>query len=794
MKIRVVLLLVALLSLPAAGQQNSLVIQQTFSASGSSNWYPIAGYTSHTLTWSQVGSTSVVGCAVQVDSSAVGGSDSGSSGGIITSQSATSNGTTSVTTVSASYARITVTGCSAGTIKVTYSAVNAALSKGGGGGGGGSLPALTNNQIVGGVGTTATALNGLTFTSNALSAFTALEPNTTSVLSPFPIENYGFPGTTNGNCRYFSDYVNQDTSGANVMHQWISYESATLFVNQINQSYWQGWNEGCGGGKAISSDSLMGEGWEMTYTPGGTPSGVWPPSAQGQSQDEHHWTHAGINWPFFQIRNMSMANDTLTGKNDFWQWSTDVGMTWQYATTDGNLINGCTATMSGATGTWTCSGGFPYNYQVSSSFVAGCPVVGAPGCVAFTPSGYNTLWTIVSGGAGTTTLTATAYSGVSGLGAGSGGKIYGSNGGQYASLTPANGWATNGPIPITAGGSVIVNDGGNVGQYGLRFFPGNTNGGQNVLSATDFYGSQGSTTTCNNLTGINASNTSIFLGGTGIQPLGTFCPPSSTAAPQDVVAPHVAAVLKISLNPSATGTQPDLDFKPISQSGVEFYSDYSTSANNCGFLNSAFGVGQANFFSIGFQRGTCTSLTNIIMGGYSGVTASFRGGATEGVGIDASGNPNFSNTVKYHGTAGISQTGVLCTATFTTVAGGVTACTAVSDPRLKVFSPSPYGLEAVMALHPIRYHWNAEGRKINGIAEDTPDEERIGWNAENVASVIPEAVGTETHDNIDYKNLPHGNDAMVAALVVGMQEQQAELKQQATEIELLKSQIAALQK
>jgi hypothetical protein len=132
MKLRHALLL-ALLSSLAIAQQNALVVQQTFSAAGSSPWYPIAGYTNHTLTWSQVGSTAVTGCAVQVDSN-VTNTGSGTAGGIITSQSATTNGTTAVTSISDSYARITVTGCSAGSIKVTYSAVNGALSKGSGGG------------------------------------------------------------------------------------------------------------------------------------------------------------------------------------------------------------------------------------------------------------------------------------------------------------------------------------------------------------------------------------------------------------------------------------------------------------------------------------------------------------------------------------------------------------------------------------------------------------------------------------------------------------------------------------
>ena len=130
MKIKVLLCLVLLSGL-ALAQQNALVVQQQFSAAGTSAWFPVAGYTNFTLTWSQVGSTTVTGCAVQVDSSPI-ASGSGTAGGLVTSQSCNSGGTTTVTSVAASYGRINVTAITAGTIKITFSAVNGALSKGGG--------------------------------------------------------------------------------------------------------------------------------------------------------------------------------------------------------------------------------------------------------------------------------------------------------------------------------------------------------------------------------------------------------------------------------------------------------------------------------------------------------------------------------------------------------------------------------------------------------------------------------------------------------------------------------------
>ena len=146
MKLRVALLL-GLLSALAMGQQNALVVQQQFSAAGTSAWLPVAGYTNFTLTWSQVGATSVTGCQVQVDSSPV-GSGSGTAGGLISSQSCNTNGTVTVASESASFSRINVTGITAGTIKITYSAVNGALSKGGSGSYTGSPPIVVSGNTI----------------------------------------------------------------------------------------------------------------------------------------------------------------------------------------------------------------------------------------------------------------------------------------------------------------------------------------------------------------------------------------------------------------------------------------------------------------------------------------------------------------------------------------------------------------------------------------------------------------------------------------------------------------------
>lgn len=135
MKFRHVLLLV-ILALPAMAQQNALVIQQQFSAAAvypASSGLPVAGYTSHTITFSPATNTATTGCLVQVDSGPT-ATGPWTAGGLVPSTAcneAVGAGGTATATANASYARVNVTAITAGVIKVTYSAVNTAVSKSG---------------------------------------------------------------------------------------------------------------------------------------------------------------------------------------------------------------------------------------------------------------------------------------------------------------------------------------------------------------------------------------------------------------------------------------------------------------------------------------------------------------------------------------------------------------------------------------------------------------------------------------------------------------------------------------
>lgn len=137
------------------------------------------------------------------------------------------------------------------------------------------------------------------------------------------------------------------------------------------------------------------------------------------------------------------------------------------------------------------------------------------------------------------------------------------------------------------------------------------------------------------------------------------------------------------------------------------------------------------------------------------------------------------------GISGVSSSGILCSGTFTSVDGIVTACTAVSDQRVKTgIHPFGRGLEAIMALQPATYRMNKEGQKITGFPAGR---EQSGFVAQNVRNAIPEAVGMERHDGVDYLSLPEGDRPIVAALVNAVKEQQVEIEQLRAQVKRLQA-------
>ena len=106
------------------------------------------------------------------------------------------------------------------------------------------------------------------------------------------------------------------------------------------------------------------------------------------------------------------------------------------------------------------------------------------------------------------------------------------------------------------------------------------------------------------------------------------------------------------------------------------------------------------------------------------------------------------------------------------------AWTAISDARLKQdISSYSDGLAAVMAIKPVRYHYN----NLSGL--DTKPE-YIGVVAQQLKEVAPYMVGHFKKDGTDYLDV--NNSAMTYMLINGMQEQQKMIEQQSKEIEVLK--------
>jgi hypothetical protein len=149
-------------------------------------------------------------------------------------------------------------------------------------------------------------------------------------------------------------------------------------------------------------------------------------------------------------------------------------------------------------------------------------------------------------------------------------------------------------------------------------------------------------------------------------------------------------------------------------------------------------------------------------------------------GNEGAGTINVATGYYANGTAGITSTGVLCTATFASVDGLTTACTAVSDPRLKDYVPAKRGLVDILQLHPIDFTYNSLARSLYS---DLPTELQTGFNAENVQDVMPEAV---SYDDKGFLQLPQGDRPVVAATVVAIQQMQAEIDQLKAEIVTLK--------
>ena len=122
-----------------------------------------------------------------------------------------------------------------------------------------------------------------------------------------------------------------------------------------------------------------------------------------------------------------------------------------------------------------------------------------------------------------------------------------------------------------------------------------------------------------------------------------------------------------------------------------------------------------------------------------------------------------------------------------------------SDQRIKrdiVSLPDHDGLDAIMKLRPVRFHWK-------DIGQDKNDGEQIGLIAQEVEKVYPTGgiaynFGNVTMDlgNGKKEKVEHARglnyEKLVPPLIKALQEQQAQIKEQHDEIEELRAQIESL--
>ena len=188
---------------------------------------------------------------------------------------------------------------------------------------------------------------------------------------------------------------------------------------------------------------------------------------------------------------------------------------------------------------------------------------------------------------------------------------------------------------------------------------------------------------------------------------------------------------------------------------------FATTSPVLQLINDTGGTTANDGFQI-VQNGLNTTLENQEAG-----TMAFRTSSTDRVTITSTGNVGI-------GTA--APTDLLSVNGNASKPGGGTWAV-FSDERLKnIKGPFTSGLQAVMRLQPIRYEYkpqNALGIRMIG--------QHIGFSAQNVQQVIPEAVSQTANGYLTVNN-----DPIIWAMLNAIKEQQAEIEKLRTEVRRLR--------
>lgn len=122
-------------------------------------------------------------------------------------------------------------------------------------------------------------------------------------------------------------------------------------------------------------------------------------------------------------------------------------------------------------------------------------------------------------------------------------------------------------------------------------------------------------------------------------------------------------------------------------------------------------------------------------------------------------------------------------------AGGSNAWSTPSDLRLKKdITNITDGLDLVEKLRGVRFRWRTpEERKVGKTISLAVDHPQIGFIAQEVADVVPEAVNVPAKGSSDLYSLRESD--LIPVLVEAIKEQQAEIKQQQAEIDQLQQKL-----
>lgn len=193
-----------------------------------------------------------------------------------------------------------------------------------------------------------------------------------------------------------------------------------------------------------------------------------------------------------------------------------------------------------------------------------------------------------------------------------------------------------------------------------------------------------------------------------------------------------------------------------------------------------------------------SSVGNAAINFYTGGTADWEVGVAPGIGNDAftfyshGTNTNVFTIVKSNGYVGINTTSPSYNLHVNGSVAGTSAYNNLSDARLKKnIAPVTSGLALIGQLQPVRFDWRSVGEREIGKGFNLPAGRQIGFIAQDIGKVLPEAVSTaKGKDAI----MSVAESKIVPVLVTAVKELKTANDNQAAEITRLESQMAILQR